>query len=86
MPDTASDEAPRIDDWVRDILRCPACHSPLEDSTGPGGAPELWCDGSRDMSCRRRYRIDDGIAVLLVDEARLPGGDNDSGRDGRTGT
>lgn len=55
-----------IEAWLREILRCPACHSDLADETSPAGEPELACTG-----CERSYRIDDGIPVLLVDEARL---------------
>ena len=55
-----------IEPWVREILRCPACHSELADSTGPTG-PELQCLGS---SCGLAYRVEDGIPVLLVEEGR----------------
>ena len=54
-----------IEPWLREILRCPACHSVLEDGTGPDGTPELWSTG-----CNLAYRIDDGIPGLLVEEAR----------------
>lgn len=55
-----------IEPWLREILRCPQCRSTLSDGSGPGG-PELHCT---DAQCRRAYRIDDGIPVLLVDESR----------------
>jgi len=58
--------APAIEPWLREILRCPWCRSVLSDGTGPAG-PELHCT---DSGCRRAYRIDDGIPVLLVDESR----------------
>jgi uncharacterized protein YbaR (Trm112 family) len=74
-----------IDSWLREILRCPSCHSALRDVTGPGGGPELACTG-----CSLAYRIDDGIPVLLVEEARdrdtdtslsgAPTGDQSPGR------
>ena len=54
-----------IQPWLREILRCPSCGGTLLDGTGPGGAPELQC-----TACPLAYRIDDGIPVLLVDEAR----------------
>jgi uncharacterized protein YbaR (Trm112 family) len=54
-----------IEPWLREILRCPACHSELADGQGPSGGEELQCTG-----CALAYRIDDGIPVLLVDEAR----------------
>jgi len=42
-----------------EILACPKCKGPLV------AEPEsLRCD-----ACRLRYRIDDGIPVLLIDEA-----------------
>jgi phosphomannomutase len=55
-----------IEPWLREILRCPECRSTLTDGSGPAG-PELHCTGAQ---CRRAYRIDDGIPVLLVDESR----------------
>jgi uncharacterized protein YbaR (Trm112 family) len=54
-----------IDSWLRDILRCPSCGGVLRDAAGPDGDPELQCTG-----CTLAYRIDEGIPVLLVDEAR----------------
>jgi phosphomannomutase len=58
--------APLIEPWLREILRCPACRSVLADGLGPHGA-ELQCTSAQ---CRRAYRIDGGIPVLLVDESR----------------
>jgi uncharacterized protein YbaR (Trm112 family) len=57
-----------IEPWLREILRCPACASPLRDGTSPDGGPELQCTG-----CALAYRVDDGIPVLLVDDARTRG-------------
>jgi uncharacterized protein YbaR (Trm112 family) len=54
-----------IDPWLREILVCPVCRSTLDDGAGPDGGPELQCTG-----CPRAYRVDDGIPVLLADEAR----------------
>ena len=65
-PSDASSPAAPIEPWLREILRCPQCHSELVDGTGPTG-PELHCTSSE---CARAYRIDDGIPVLLVDESR----------------
>ena len=56
-----------IEPWLREILRCPACRSELADGDSPGGGPELVCTSA---SCGLAYRVDDGIPVLLVDEAR----------------
>ncbi len=61
-----------IEPWVREILRCPSCHSELSDGQSPAGDPELQCCG-----CELAFRVDDGIPVLLIDEARRrdqPGG------------
>lgn len=66
MTDKAA--SPQIEPWLREILRCPACHSELADSQGPTG-PELQCTNAE---CALAYRIDDGVPVLLIDEARKP--------------
>jgi len=58
----------RIEPWLREILRCPACRSTLADATNDG-KPELHCTNAE---CGLQYRIDDGVPVLLVDEARKP--------------
>lgn len=58
----------QIEPWLREILRCPACRSELADADGPTG-PELVCTSG---TCGLAYRIDDGVPVLLVDEARRP--------------
>lgn len=57
-----------IEPWLRDILRCPSCRSELLDAQGESG-PELHCTSAE---CGLQYRIDDGVPVLLVDEARKP--------------
>jgi len=62
----ADPSAPQIEPWLREILRCPQCRSTLSDGSGPSG-PELHCTNAQ---CRRAYRVDDGIPVLLVDESR----------------
>jgi uncharacterized protein YbaR (Trm112 family) len=56
-----------IEPWLRDILRCPRCRAELIDGTGPDGGPELVCASDE---CGLAYRVDDGVPVLLVDEAR----------------
>ena len=57
-----------IEPWLREILRCPACRDELRDDTGPDGQ-ELVCTSGE---CGLAYRVEDGIPVLLVDEARRP--------------
>ena len=69
MSEQAAPTSP-IEPWLREILRCPACRSELRDEAGPTGGPELVCTNE---ACGLAYRIDDGVAVLLVDEARRPG-------------
>ncbi len=56
-----------LEPWLREILRCPVCRSELADGTGPDGGPELVCTNH---DCALAYRVDDGVPVLLVDEAR----------------
>jgi uncharacterized protein YbaR (Trm112 family) len=64
---------PAIEPWLREILRCPQCRSELSDGTGPDGGPELVCTNQGDApDCGLAYRVDDGVPVLLVDEARRP--------------
>ncbi len=58
--------APRLEPWLREILRCPQCRSTLTDGSGPDG-PELHCTNAL---CRLAFRVEDGIPVLLVDESR----------------
>ena len=67
-----------IEPWLREILRCPQCHSELRDATGPAGGPELVCTDTAGQDCGLAYRIDEGIPVLLVDEARRPTGSTGS--------
>jgi uncharacterized protein YbaR (Trm112 family) len=51
-----------------DILVCPACKGELEYRPE---APALICH-----ACRLRYRIEDDIPIMLVDEAeKLEGGE-----------
>lgn len=61
-----------IQEWLRDILRCPACRSTLVDAQDAGGAPELVCTADAPDGCGRAYRVENGVPVLLVDEGRLP--------------
>ncbi len=50
-----------MDEEFLDILACPKCKGEL---TLTPDESELRCD-----VCRLAYRIDDGIPILLVDEA-----------------
>ncbi len=58
-----------IEPWLREILRCPACLSELRDVDDAPGGPGLACTSA---TCGLVYRIDDGVPVLLVDEATRP--------------
>ena len=55
-------ESAPISQELLQILACPACKSPVE-LTGD----RLIC-----QSCGRRYRIEDGIPIMLIDEAEPP--------------
>ena len=57
----------KIDDWLLEILACPACHAPLREDEA---ASELVCTNTE---CALAYPVRDDIPVLLVDEARPPG-------------
>ncbi len=48
-----------------DIMQCPACGGGLVESSQP---PSLTCSG-----CGLRYPVEDGIPVMLVEEATTPG-------------
>ena len=67
MSEQAAPASP-IEPWLREILRCPSCHGELRDEAGETG-PELVCTNH---ACGLAYRIDDGVPVLLIDEARRP--------------
>lgn len=53
-----------IDPELMKILVCPVDHGQLTETEDP---PRLVC-----ATCRRRYPIEDGIPVMLVDEAEGP--------------
>jgi uncharacterized protein len=54
----------KIDDWLLEILACPACKSPLRAAAD---SDELACTS---QTCGLVYPVRDDIPVLLVDEAR----------------
>jgi uncharacterized protein YbaR (Trm112 family) len=58
-----------IEPWLREILVCPRCHASLADGESLTGEPELECTSEE---CGLIFRVDDGIPVLLIDEARAP--------------
>jgi uncharacterized protein YbaR (Trm112 family) len=55
-----------LDPALLDILACPSCHATLRVDDA---AAELVCTG-----CGLAYPVRDDIPVLLIDEARKPGG------------
>lgn len=64
--------APSIAPWLREILVCPVGKHELVDGAAPDGSPELQCAQDCGGSGQRRgYRFDEGIPVLLADEARV---------------
>jgi uncharacterized protein YbaR (Trm112 family) len=56
---------PLIEAALLDILACPVCHAPLRED-----GEELVCT---DDGCALAYPVQDGIPVLLEDEARRTG-------------
>ena len=54
-----------LDPSLVEILACPRCHAALRDDDS-----ELACTSP---GCGLVYPVQDGIPVLLVDEARAPG-------------
>lgn len=60
-----------IDPWLREILRCPVTHSELLDATGPDGASELHTAQADEQGKNRAYRVENGIPVLIPEEARV---------------
>jgi uncharacterized protein len=68
--------AVQLDPRLVDILACPSDdHAPLQAGTPDDpDADVLTC-----TSCGRRYPVQDGIPVLLLDEATLPDGPAASG-------
>ena len=47
-----------------EVLACPKCHGKLDLVEGTDGGGHFDCP-----NCRLRYKIDDGIPVMLIDEA-----------------
>lgn len=53
-----------LDEELLDILVCPKCKGELEYRPEGSEGEALLCH-----ECRLRYAVDDGIPVMLVDEA-----------------
>ncbi len=69
---SGEDAAGPMPTWLREILVCPACRHPLVEALGPEGTAQLACTTDCGGPGRRRtYRIEDGIPILLVEEARM---------------
>lgn len=58
---TDQNPGPISEDLLK-ILACPACKTPVRLE-----GEKLVCD-----ECKRRYRIDNGIPIMLIDEAEQP--------------
>ncbi|MEZ4388369.1 MAG: Trm112 family protein [Candidatus Krumholzibacteriia bacterium] len=56
-----------LDPMLLDILACPRCKGPV---TPDSGHTRLAC-----QACRLQYRVDDGIPIMLIDEAESLGGE-----------
>lgn len=54
-----------VEKELLDILACPKCKQPVEEKTADG-REYLVCTA---VDCRLAYRVDDGIPVMLIDEA-----------------
>ena len=65
--------SPVPEDLLR-ILRCPACvTSSDEPPEGTDkGKLELRGDGLVCLQCGRRFKVEDGIPNMLLDEAEMP--------------
>lgn len=59
-------QAQEISSELLEILACPACKGDIEYNQEK---QQLICIGQ----CKRRYPIRDGIPVMLIDEAEMPG-------------
>ena len=53
-----------LPEGLLEIMQCPNCTGRLEEDAA---ASQLVC-----VECAYRYRVDDGIPVMLVDEAIRP--------------
>ena len=53
-----------LDATLLEILACPQCKGELEYRVA-GGEEALLCH-----ACRLRYEVDDGIPIMLIDEAK----------------
>jgi uncharacterized protein len=60
-----SDESSPVSQELLNILACPACKTPVRLEGN-----KLVCD-----DCNRRYRIENGIPIMLIDEAEIPESD-----------
>jgi len=52
-------ETPKLDEKLLEILACPVCKEPVKQV-----ADKVVCE-----KCRKRYPIQDGIPIMLIDEA-----------------
>lgn len=60
-----------LDPRLLEILACPQCHATLRLQDDADGPVELVCTSD---TCGLAYPVRDEIPVLLIDEARRPGG------------
>lgn len=54
-----------VDPKLKELLVCPQCKGPLEETRGEKGVAE----GLKCAACKLLYPVKDDIPVMLVDEA-----------------
>ena len=58
-------DGPLLPDGLLEIMQCPLCAGTLEEDVA---ASQLVC-----TQCGVRYPVEDGIPIMLEEEARQPG-------------
>ena len=61
-----TDGKPLISPELLQIMQCPACAGSLSERPDP---PALVCG-----ACGRAYPVEDGIPIMLIDDAEAPDG------------
>ncbi len=69
MTEPNTPPAGSLDPKLLEMLACPACKGTLDHRTEP---ESLDCS-----ACRLRFRVEDGIPIMLIDEAQTLSEDGD---------